>query len=59
MKYLFSKNKKNNFLFLAAFLFSVSLFINIGSAQAITKNAYGFAWSENIGWISFSCSNAI
>lgn len=53
MKYLPSKNKKNNIFFIA-FLFSISFFSNVMSAQAVTKNAYGFAWSENIGWLSFN-----
>jgi len=42
-------------IFLAGFIFlnNRSVKVEAGSAD----NVYGWAWSENIGWISFNCTN--
>lgn len=42
------------------FFFAVLVILNIlicKDVQASTNNVSGWAWSENIGWISFNCDN--
>jgi len=41
------------FILTAVFLFGFGLYL----AQAAENSLEGYAWSENIGWISFNCSN--
>lgn len=45
--------------FLKIFLITVSIFaIGLGFAQAASDDLFsGFAWSENIGWVSFNCTS--
>ncbi|MCP6718328.1 MAG: PKD domain-containing protein [Patescibacteria group bacterium] len=53
-KKIFSKNIK---FFLLIFIITLSFFV-FGKANAGTNdNVSGWAWSENIGWISFNCNN--
>jgi len=51
--------KKTFLIFLLSFLiiFSFGFFLNINTANAVTPNISGWAWSSNIGWISFNSSN--
>lgn len=53
-------NFKNSvlLLMLVLILFTFSLDQNKTVAQTNTKDLTGYAWSSNIGWISFNCSNA-
>jgi len=52
---MFSFKKNLLYIFsLTAVLVSSSLFIN---AQSSELELTGYAWSSNIGWISFNCSN--
>ncbi|MFH1838639.1 MAG: hypothetical protein ABH808_04090 [Candidatus Kuenenbacteria bacterium] len=52
-----NKNFKKFNLFTIIFIMSV-FFIFSHQAQAV-GNTRGWAWSENIGWISFNCNNSI
>lgn len=62
-----NKNQKIILAIFTIFIFSVFIFnglnfrggINkINVKAAATDNVAGFAWSENIGWISFNCTNS-
>ncbi len=48
--------KKNN-IFLFIFLFVFFLMTGIGVQVQASGNTTGYAWSENIGWISFNSIN--
>jgi hypothetical protein len=49
-------NKK--FLTITITLFAIFVFLLVGEVQAGSEhNVSGWAWSENIGWISFNCTN--
>ncbi len=54
--------EKNYFIFLITFLVLLVFFIfNLAQIKEIEAgtgdNVSGYAWSENIGWISFNCTN--
>jgi len=53
--------KKIFFFLIIFFLFLGFLFFNFGKPKKIeaaaTDNVWGWAWSSNIGWISFNCNN--
>src|SRR4030042_4524650 len=50
---------KTRALFSILMLFSLSLPFELKEAQASSSdNIYGWAWSANIGWISFNCTNS-
>ncbi|MDD5145931.1 MAG: hypothetical protein PHF44_03775 [Candidatus Pacebacteria bacterium] len=54
---IFNKNKKIFFILaMVIFAISFSSFAQVAYAVA-DPNVSGWAWSENIGWISFSCVN--
>jgi hypothetical protein len=38
-------------------LLNIPTYIGALSAQAATTDLFGYAWSDNIGWISFNCAN--
>jgi hypothetical protein len=48
---------KKSFLFLIIFLILFNFFIFEKAKAGISDNISGWAWSENIGWISFNCYN--
>ncbi|MFA6177803.1 MAG: hypothetical protein WC694_02840 [Candidatus Paceibacterota bacterium] len=41
-------------IFVLAFIFCFSPFL---ASASVTDNMSGYAWSSNIGWISFNCTN--
>jgi hypothetical protein len=47
------EKKQNQKLFLLLF-FSIFFILNTDIARASTYNVFGWAWTENIGWISFN-----
>ncbi len=56
---ILGKLKKARALFAFVFLFSVLLFsfASVDASGCSENNMEGYAWSDNIGWISFSCMN--
>jgi hypothetical protein len=39
-------------------IFALFGFLAFGETKAVSKvNITGFAWSENVGWVSFNCYN--
>lgn len=49
--------KKNLLNIFFVFIFVIGLFSNTNIASAGTIELQGSAWSGNVGWISFNCSN--
>ena len=50
------KNKKNLLIF--SIVISLAGFCIFSEVRADTSdNVSGWAWSENIGWVSFYCTN--
>ena len=46
------------FLIICAVVFGVSFFVGVSEVKtSSSENVSGYAWSENIGWISFNCTN--
>ncbi|MEK7575655.1 MAG: hypothetical protein AAB491_01040, partial [Patescibacteria group bacterium] len=56
---ILSKHKKSSFLITVAIaiIFAVSFFVNLNDSQAASQSLSGYAWSSNIGWLSFSGAN--
>jgi hypothetical protein len=56
---ILGKLKKAKALFAFVFLFSALLFsfASVDASGCSENNMEGYAWSDNIGWISFSCMN--
>lgn len=50
--------QKFSYLSILLFIFAISFSFNTKTASALTvANVMGYAWSSNIGWISFSSDN--
>ncbi len=50
------KNRLKRFLFLTG-LIILGILVSFNAQAGTADNVYGFAWSENIGWISFNSTN--
>jgi len=46
-----------NTLFLIIPLLILGVFVSLDVKAGVEDNISGYAWSENIGWISFNCTN--
>lgn len=59
MKKAISKilKKKKNILYFLAFVLAGFLSGSFALAECLNHTLSGYAWSENAGWISFSCKN--
>ncbi|HEY4515321.1 MAG TPA: hypothetical protein VJJ22_04210 [Candidatus Paceibacterota bacterium] len=48
---------KRRFVTLSLWIFIGFLFGNLASAASSTSDVMGYAWSSNLGWVSFNCKN--